>query len=237
MCLEGRAIACISDITTNGLPPRVAPPYRDAVVTILAPGDVDKIVRALRAGEVVGIPTDTVYGLAAMPNDADAVSKLAGLKGRSDQQPIAVLFDDIESVAPYVEDTTALARMARFWPGALTAILRARDGLATAALTRLGTLGLRQPDDDLARSVIRACGGALAVSSANRTGEPPALSADEVAAAFGDAMLVLDGGPRPGGTASTVVNLAVDPPEALREGPIDAGEVLAAVSESRLSGR
>ena len=198
-------------------------------MTILGPGHVKKIVRALRAGEVVGIPTDTVYGLAAMPNDAQAVSKLAGLKGRSDQQPIAVLFDEIEGVAPYVEDTSALARLAPFWPGALTAVMGARDGLATAALTRLGTLGLRQPDDDLARSVIRACGGALAVSSANRTGAPPALSAAEVSEAFGDALLVLDGGARPGGTASTVVNLAVNPPVVLRDGPIDASEVLAAL--------
>ena len=206
-----------------------SPTHPDTAVTILGPEDVRKIVRALRAGEVVGIPTDTVYGLAAMPNDAEAVSKLAGLKGRSDQQPIAVLFDDIEGVAPYVEDAAALARLAPFWPGALTAVLRARDGLATAALTRLGTLGLRQPDDDLARSVIRACGGALAVSSANSTGEPPALSAAEVASAFGESLLVLDGGERPGGTASTVVNLSVDPPEVLREGPIDAGQVLAAL--------
>ena len=198
-------------------------------MTILGPGHVKKIVRALRAGEVVGIPTDTVYGLAAMPNDAQAVSKLAGLKGRSDQQPIAVLFDEIEGVAPYVEDTSALARLAPFWPGALTAVMGARDGLATAALTRLGTLGLRQPDDDLARSVIRACGGALAVSSANRTGAPPALSAAEVSEAFGDLLLVLDGGARPGGTASTVVNLAVNPPVVLRDGPIDAREVLAAL--------
>ena len=198
-------------------------------MTILGPEHVKKIVRALRAGEVVGIPTDTVYGLAAMPNDAQAVSKLAGLKGRSDQQPIAVLFDDIEGVAPYVEDTSALARLAPFWPGALTAVMGARDGLATAALPRLGTLGLRQPDDDLARSVIRACGGALAVSSANRTGAPPALSAAEVSEAFGDVLLVLDGGARLGGTASTVVNLAVNPPVVLRDGPIDASEVLAAL--------
>ena len=198
-------------------------------MTILGPEHVKKIVRALREGEVVGIPTDTVYGLAAMPNDAQAVSKLAGLKGRSDQQPIAVLFDEIEGVAPYVEDTSALARLAPFWPGALTAVMGARDGLATAALTRLGTLGLRQPDDDLARSVIRACGVALAVSSANRTGAPPALSAAEVSEAFGDVLLVLDGGARPGGTASTVVNLAVNPPVVLRDGPIDASEVLAAL--------
>ena len=197
---------------------------------ILSPRQVAKVVRALRAGQVVGIPTDTVYGLAAMPDSADAVRELAGLKGRSDRQPIAILFDDIGAVAPYVEDASALERLAPFWPGALTAVLRTREGLATAALTRLGTLGLRQPDDELARSVIRACGGALAVSSANRTGEPPALSAAEVVEAFGEALLVLDGGVRTGGTASTVVDVSSAPPGVLREGPIDARQVLAALN-------
>lgn len=203
---------------------------------ILGPNRVDEIVRALQAGGVVGIPTDTVYGLAAMPGNVEAVHALADLKGRSNQQPIAVLFDDVGGVEPFVEDTDALERIERFWPGALTVVLRARPGLATAALTDVGTLGLRQPDDDLARSVIRACGGGLAVSSANRTGEPPALSAEEVVAAFGDELLVLDGGERPGGTASTVLNLAVDPPAVLREGPIDASEVLAALGAGGESG-
>ena len=199
---------------------------------VLDPDRVDDVVRALQRGEVVAIPTDTVYGLAAMPGNVEAVHTLADLKGRSNQQPIAVLFDDIKGVAPFVEDTALLERIERFWPGALTTVLQARPGLATAALTDVGTLGLRQPDDDLARSVIRACGGALAVSSANHTGEAPALSAEEVVASFGDDLLVLDGGARPGGTASTVVNLAVDPPTVLREGPIDAAEVLAALGQA-----
>lgn len=203
---------------------------------ILSPDGIDEIVRSLQAGEVVGIPTDTVYGLAAMPGNVEAVHALADLKGRSNQQPIAVLFDDVGGVESFVEDAEVLNRIERFWPSALTVVLRARPGLATAALTDVGTLGLRQPDDDLARSVIRACGGALAVSSANRTGEPPALSAEEVAAAFGDELLVLDGGARPGGTASTVLNLAVDPPAVLREGPIDASEVLAALGRAAGSG-
>ena len=196
---------------------------------IVGPGRVDEVVRALRGGEVAAIPTDTVYGLAALPDDAAAVGALAALKGRSQQQPIAVLFDDVEAIAPFVEDAAALRALADFWPGALTAVVRVRAGLATAALTPGATLGLRQPDDELARAVIRACGGALAVSSANRTGEPPALSAADVVAAFGDELLVLDGGARPGGTASTVVDVTSEPPAVLREGPFGATEVLAAL--------
>ena len=144
-----------------------------------------------------------------------------------------MLFDDVETIAPFVEDATALRALAGFWPGALTAVVRVRAGLATAALTPLGTLGLRQPDDALARAVIRACGGALAVSSANRTGEPPGLSADEVAATFGERLLVLDGGARPGGTASTVVDLTAEPPVVLREGPVAADAVMAALAPLR----
>jgi len=211
-------------------------------VPIVGPERLDEVVRALLAGEVVAIPTDTVYGLAALPEDAAAVAALAALKGRSGQHPIAVLFDDIEAITPYVEDPLALRALAGFWPGALTAVVRVPAGLATAALTSLaplGTLGLRQPDDELARAVIRACGGALAVSSANRTGEPPALSAAEVAAAFGtganelDGLLVLDGGARPGGTASTVVDMTAEPPAVLREGPLAADAVLAALATLR----
>ena len=198
---------------------------------VLGPERADEVVRALRAGGLAAIPTDTVYGVAAMPGDAGAVRALAALKGRPGEQPIAVLFDDLEAVAPHVEDAAQLARLARFWPGALTAVVRARGGFAAAALTPGGTLGLRQPDDALARRVLRACGGALAVSSANRTGEPPALSAAEADAAFGGALPVLDGGARPGGAASTVVDVSAAPPAVLREGPIDARAVLAALAE------
>lgn len=213
--------------------PTSAPLASRHTMPIVGPERLPGVVSALRAGEVVAIPTDTVYGLAAMPDDAAAVRTLAGLKGRAAEQPIAVLFDDLEAVAGYVEDSAALRRLAAFWPGALTAVVRVRAGLATAALTPAGTLGLRQPDDELALAVIRGCGGALAVSSANRTGEAPALSAKQVAEAFGDALLVLDGGPRTGGVASTVVDVSVDPPVVLREGPITAAAVLAALEVER----
>jgi tRNA threonylcarbamoyl adenosine modification protein (Sua5/YciO/YrdC/YwlC family) len=115
----------------------------------------------------------------------------------------------------------------RFWPGALTVIVRARrdSGLSRPVLTGDGTLGVRKPDDQVARLLIRECGGLLAVTSANRHGRPPATSAEEVAAEFGSGLLVLDGGPRLGGIASTVVDLSVEPPCVIREGPISADEL------------
>ncbi len=194
---------------------------------IVGPDRIDEVVAKLLDGGVAAIPTDTVYGVAALPTRADAVRALAHLKGRDEQQPVAVLFDSGGALAPFLEDAEALDRVMRFWPGALTAIVRARvdGGLAPAVATEAGTIGVRKPDDQVARLVIRSCGGLLAVTSANRHGAAPATSAEEVAAIFGPELLVLDGGPRPGGTASTVVDISVDPPRILREGPITAEEL------------
>ena len=202
---------------------------------ILPPDRLHEVIDALRAGEVVAIPTDTVYGIAAVPDRPEAVRRLAELKGRAAEQPVALLIDSVEAVAQQLEDAAVLERVRRFWPGALTAVVRVRVGFAPGVTTAAGTAGLRQPDDSLARVVIRGCGGVLAVTSANRHGEPPATSAEAAAAAFGEQvageMLVLDGGPRPGGVASTVVDLTVEPPRVLREGPVSAEELGLAVGE------
>lgn len=194
---------------------------------IVDPDAIDDVVEKLLAGGVAAIPTDTVYGIAALATHGDAVRALAHLKGRDERQPIAVLFDSGVALAPYVDDPEVLDRVMRFWPGALTAIVRARrdGGLAPAVATNEGTVGVRKPDDQIARLVIRGCGGLLAVTSANRHGAAPATSADEVAAIFGPDLLVLDGGPRPGGVASTVVDLTADPPRIVREGPITAEDL------------
>ncbi|MSQ42112.1 MAG: threonylcarbamoyl-AMP synthase [Dehalococcoidia bacterium] len=202
---------------------RIPPPAREAErVPILSPAALDEVARALRAGAVCGVPTDTVYGLAASLDHQDAVRRLAVLKGREATQPIALLIDSIEAVALQLAEPAALERVRRFWPGALTAVVRVRPGFAGAVATADGTVGLRQPDGALLRALLRACGGMLAVTSANRHGEPPATTAEGVIAAFGDSLLVLDGGERTGGVASTVVDLTTDPPRLLREGPVSA---------------
>ncbi len=194
---------------------------------IVGPDRIDEVVAKLLAGGVVAIPTDTVYGVAALATRADAVRALAHLKGRDERQPIAVLFDSGAVLGRYLDDPESLDRVMRFWPGALTAIVRARsDGdLAPAVVTEAGTIGVRKPDDQIARLVIRGCGGMLAVTSANRHGGAPATSAEEVAAIFGPDLLVLDGGPRPGGVASTVVDLTEDPPRVVRAGAVSAEDL------------
>ena len=193
---------------------------------------IEEIAGAIRAGEVAAIPTDTVYGLAALPDDEAALRRLAALKGRPEAQPFAVLFDNIEAIRAAVEEPDALDALDPFWPGPLTAVVRVASSSAHAfvepAVTPQGTIGLRMPDDAIALAVIRACGGALAVTSANRSGEPPAEEASEATAMFGEELPVLDGGPRRR-PPSTVIDLTAHPPAVLREGPIESATVLAAL--------
>ncbi|HRC63288.1 MAG TPA: L-threonylcarbamoyladenylate synthase [Dehalococcoidia bacterium] len=191
---------------------------------LIPPDHIEDVVRLLLAGEVAAIPTDTVYGLAARVDDAEAIARLATLKGRDPQQPIAVLFDSLEAVAPLTDPPEVFHRLAAFWPGALTLIVPARPDAFVPLLVPRGAIGLRQPDDPLTRELLRRCGGLLAVTSANLHGQPAASTAAEVVAAFGADLPVLDGGPR-GDAASTVIDLTEDPPRVLREGPLTAARL------------
>ncbi|MEI6664919.1 MAG: L-threonylcarbamoyladenylate synthase [Chloroflexota bacterium] len=188
---------------------------------IVGPDRIDEVIDALNRGLIVGMPTDTVYGLAARANDPEAVKGLGQLKGRNPNQPVAVLFDDVRDIDPYIRASNAFVRLSAFWPGPLTLVVRSRHSSAERFLaTEEGTVGVRQPADDLARQLIRGAGGVLAVTSANWTGESAATSAAEVAAAFGESMFVLDGGVRSTQAASTVVDVTDDEPKVLREGPL-----------------
>lgn len=193
---------------------------------ILGPDRIDEVVERILGGGIVAIPTDTVYGLACLPTHEAALNALADLKGRDRDQPIAALIDSVADAIPYLVAPHALDRYVRFWPGALTVIVRAKPGgLLPPVVTAEGTVGVRKPDDRFARHVIRSCGGILAVTSANHHGSPPCTTAQEVLAEFGDAMLVLDGGGRAGGVASTVVDASGDRPRILREGPLSAADL------------
>ena len=184
---------------------------------------MELVVERILAGGIAGIPTDTVYGLAALATDSIGIEALIEAKGREREQPIALLFDSVIDIVPFLDDPLVLDRVTTFWPGALTVVVRAisDSSIVRPVVTETGTIGIRKPDDAFARSVIRACGGLLAVTSANLHGDSPASSAYEVASSFGDLLPVLDGGDRSEGIASTVVDLTVDPPELIREGAID----------------
>ena len=186
---------------------------------------LDAVAAAVAAGGVVGIPTDTVYGLACRPDDAAAVERVYAIKRRPPGLELTLLAATLDEVeAAVVLDAGARRLAARYWPGPLSIIasLRARR----YAIPRAGgTLSTRIPDHPVLLALLRRT-GPLATTSANRHGEAPAVTAEAVAAALGgDVDAVLDGGAA-GGRASTIIDCSRTPPEVLREGPIGASELL-----------
>jgi L-threonylcarbamoyladenylate synthase len=191
---------------------------------------VDRVVAALQAGQAVVLPTDTVYGVAALPADGAAVDRLFALKGRAADVPIAVLCADVDQALGLADPAAAeAARPAaeRWWPGPLTLVLPRRAGVVLHLGEPAGTIGLRVPDHALVRDVARIV-GPLATTSANRHGEPTPATATEAAASLGDGVgLVVDGGPS-ASSSSTVIDATTAPWRVLRGGPIPAGDVIAA---------
>jgi L-threonylcarbamoyladenylate synthase len=186
-------------------------------VPIEDPNAVELARSALRAGEAIVVPTDTVYGLAALPS---ALDRLYALKGRPASLPIAVLVESLDQAASVAAMTGVAGRLARaFWPGPLT-IVRPR-------LEGSGTVAVRCPDHVFVHLLARDV-GPLAVTSANRHGEltPPTATA-AAASLAGDVALVVDGGPC-GGVASTVVDATGPDLTILRVGPITEEQIRAA---------
>ncbi len=180
----------------------------------------------LRGGGLVAFPTDTVYGVACAASRPDRVDALFALKRRPAERRIPMLVAGIDSLpGGWRVDHRARILAERFWPGALTMVLPAADGDATQAF--------RAPDHSVALGLIQAA-GPLFATSANVSDEPDTLDADDVLIAFAtqaDGLgAVVDGGRVPGGVASTVLDLSVDPARVLREGPIGR-EALGAVVE------
>lgn len=181
---------------------------------------------ALRAGDPVGVPTDTVYGLAADAADTGAIEQLFELKQRPADRSIAVLVADVAAAASLVDLNEPARRLAEhFWPGPLT-IVAASTPTAPAHLGTGSTIGVRLPGDDVMQTI--AGPGPLAVTSANLHGGPTPSTAHGVAELFPTLNLIVDGGPRPG-ASSTVVDVTRASPVVLREGPISLDEILAVV--------
>ncbi len=188
---------------------------------------IDRAARALSSGQIVAVPTDTVYGLAADPFRTGAADRIFTLKRRPRDVELPVLVADEDQALSLASAVPPVARrlMSRFWPGALTIILP-RDPELTADLgTDDATIGVRCPAHPVPRALCDVA-GPLATTSANRHGEPPLTTAGDVAAAFGKAVpLVLDGGVC-SGKPSTVVDCTGREPKLLREGAIPWEEIL-----------
>jgi tRNA threonylcarbamoyl adenosine modification protein (Sua5/YciO/YrdC/YwlC family) len=193
---------------------------------------LDEVLAALRAGQAVILPTDTVYGLAALPSVPGATAALFELKDRAAGQSLAVLVADAQQACSLAAPLPVAERlMAAFWPGPLTLVVGRRPDLVGEL--QLGgdpaTIGVRCPDHDLVRRLASLV-GPLAVTSANRHGEPtPPTAAAAAAALTGPVAAVLDAGPLPG-RPSTVVDCTVDPWQILRAGPLSEADLHAAAA-------
>ena len=183
---------------------------------------------ALLAGGVIGFPTDTVYGLAASLEMPAAVTAISLLKGRPTSQPLILMVAECGEVERYARMSSLARRIAdRHWPGALTLILPALE--AASVLGGGPTVGVRIPAHPIALALLRQS-GPLATTSANRHGEPPLTTAEDLAAHMGgEVALVLDAG-RCAGLPSTVVDCTGDAPRVLREGRVPGPEVVEVAS-------
>ena len=188
-----------------------------------SPGVAD-IAAALGRGEVVGIPTDTVYGIGADPANRAAVGRLFAIKERADSKPVGLLVADLDSALDVVALPGYALEWARsFWPGPLNLVAIARavlpEGVGDASR---GTVGVRVPDHLTTRAILTAF-GPLAVTSANRSGGLETLDEAEARAALGDLVDLYIAGRCPGAVSSTTVDVTGPKPVLLRKGPLDLG--------------
>lgn len=193
---------------------------------------VHRTVQALAEGQLVALPTETVYGIAASATHPDAVARLAEVKGRAASAPFALAVKSAEDAEDYTPNWTPLARRLarRCWPGPVTLVVDADDEaglvkhLPSSVIPHVcpqGTIGLRSPANQLVQDILRMLAGPIALTSANLSGEPDATTAQQCVDALGDQLsLVLDDGPSHYGQASTVVRIAPDGFEVLREGVV-----------------
>jgi len=188
-------------------------------------------VAALRRGELIVYPTETLYGLGADATNCDAVAALARLKQRPLGKPMAVLVtgrEMLESLAAEVGHAAATL-IERFWPGPLTLVLPAIPSLPVELTGDTGTIGVRQSSHPIAARLVELLGAPLTCPSANPAGAEPPTTADRARSYFGVSISVyVDGGPVPGGVGSTVFSL-VGEPRVLRAGPVPERAILEAL--------
>ena len=208
-----------------------------------SPEAITQAVQAISAGQLLGLPTETVYGLAADAARPDAVARIFAAKGRPSNHPLIVHVADAAGVAHFARDVPAFAQrlMAAFWPGPLTLILPRRLDVGEATAGGQDSIGVRCPSHPVAQAVLQALALAtppvwgLAAPSANQFGRVSPTTAAHVAGEFGDSLLVLDGGPCGVGIESTIVDCTRGAPVLLRPGAISRAQVEAACGQ-RLQG-
>ncbi len=198
---------------------------------------VSQAAAHIRAGELVAFPTETVYGLGADASNDAAVAKIFAAKGRPADHPLIVHIASADQVLDYASSLPPFAdRLIKaFWPGPLTVILPRKPDVATAAAGGQNSIGLRCPAHPLALEFLKECGTGVAGPSANKFGRVSPTTAQHVRQEFGDAVMVLDGGPCTVGIESSIVDCTRSAPVLLRPGVLTRAQLSAACGETVLS--
>ena len=185
------------------------------------PEEIVFAVEALRRGEVVAYPTETFYGLGVNALDELALARLRALKGRGPDKAISILVSDVDMLSLVCETIPPLARtlIAKHWPGALTLVLPARDGLPSPLVDE-GCVAVRVSSHPTAQALVAAFGAPVTTTSANQAGETPASTPEAVEEIFQGRCRVIHAGATPGGAASTIVRVRGNTLEILRQGAI-----------------
>ena len=201
------------------------------ILSARLPDAIQGALDVLNKGGLVAFPTDTVYGVGALVFDGKAVESIYTAKDRPIEKAIPVLIGDMEDMETIGMDIPEIAyRLAsRFWPGPLTVVIPKKPTLPES-VSATATVGVRVPDHEVARALLRAA-GPMAVTSANISGRPGPSTAEEVFTQLGGRIdLIIDGGTTPGGVASTVIDSTGHELKILREGPISLEEIRSKLS-------
>jgi L-threonylcarbamoyladenylate synthase len=194
----------------------------DCADPLVRPDAIDAAARAVQAGQLVVLPTDTVYGIGADAFDATAVTDLLAAKGRGRDMPVPVLvgsWSTIDGLVTYVPAQTR-SLIEAFWPGGLTLVVEHAPSLAWDLGDSRGTVAVRMPLHPVALELLDRT-GPMAVSSANRSGQAAARTAEEAQDQLaGSVQVYLDGGPARVGFASTIIDVTTETPRVLREGAV-----------------
>ena len=198
---------------------------------------INQAAQRIRAGELVAFPTETVYGLGADASNDAAVAKIFAAKGRPADHPLIVHVASAAQVLDYASSVPQFAQalINAFWPGPLTVILPRKPGVATAAAGGQNSIGLRCPAHPLALEFLKLCNTGVAGPSANKFGRVSPTTAEHVAQEFGDALMVLDGGPCKVGIESCIVDCTRGQPVLLRPGVLTREQLSAACGQPVLS--
>jgi len=200
------------------------------ILSANAPNAITRALEVLLSGGLVAFPTDTVYGVGVLAFHAEAIESIYIAKDRPMEKAIPVLIADVEDLIKVANEIPIFAArlIARFWPGPLTVLVPKKPTLPEA-ISATSTVGVRVPNHDVARSLLRRA-GPMAVTSANISGQANPTTAQQVFAQLGGRIpLILDGGETPGGIPSTLVDCTGDQIEVLREGPITKAQLISAI--------